>query len=317
MGISLFGLFGVVLFIILVGGVLYHIYYLDGVKDWKKLTISFFLIFGVASVYISGLGMKMQTELVCLMLVIIFIMRWGNLGKKVEYRPYLDEDGVSELVAAVAQLSRKKCGATIVIERDYDLEEVIETGKNLDSIHVDKDVVEMIWKNDETNLGAMVIRNSRIISVNGRLPLVTSSQLSRAGAGIREYACLGAVETFEAAAICVNGSTGKISLMGHIDKDVNIDLGFELKDMNIESGVSEEAIRERLTMFLIGKKDARTLDELNNPKPKESKKKKLTKEERLELREQKKRERLEKKEKGKKKAEPEQVKEPEPKGFFG
>ncbi|MFV1457643.1 diadenylate cyclase, partial [Bacillus mycoides] len=234
-----------------------------------------------------------------------------------------DEDGVRSLVAAVAELSRKKCGATIVIEREYDLEEVIVTGKQLDRIHVDREVIEMMWENKDTSLGAMVIRNSRIICVNSKLPLVTSSQLSRAGAGVREYACLGAVETFEAAAICVNGSTGKISILGRIGGDVSIDLGFELKDMNIESGVSEEAICKRLTMFLLGKKDVKTLEELNNPQPEVDKKKKLTKEERLALREEKKRKRLEEKENKKKapvgsgKESTGKDDEPVAKGFFG
>lgn len=316
---SVSALINIILFILLVSGILYHIYQLSGVKGWKKFLISFLLIFSVGSVYIQGLGGKMQTELVGMMLVIVFIMRWGNLGKKVPYIPYMQDDDLRLLVSVVSELARERVGATIVIERDYDLEEVIVTGKQLDKVHLDADILQLLWKHEETSHGAMVIKNSRIVSVNSKLPLVTSSQLARAGAGTREYASLGAVETFEAVAIAVNGKVGKISIMGVLDREMVIDLGLTLKDIDVVSGVTEEQLYERLKMFLTGTK--KTAQKAEHEKKRKERGKPKTKEERKAQKEQERqnriKEREERKAKGKNKKEEVVEVVEEPKSFWG
>lgn len=316
---SVSALINIILFILLVSGILYHIYQLSGVKAWKKFLISFLLIFSVGSVYIQGLGGKMQTELVGMMLVIVFIMRWGNLGKKVPYIPYMQDDDLRLLVSVVSELARERVGATIVIERDYDLEEVIVTGKQLDKVHLDADILQLLWKHEETSYGAMVIKNSRIVSVNSKLPLVTSSQLARAGAGTREYASLGAVETFEAVAIAVNGEVGKISIMGVLDREMVIDLGLTLKDIDVVSGVTEEQLYERLKMFLTGTK--KTAQKAEHEKKRKERTKPKTKEERKAQKEQERmnriKEREERKTKGKNKKEEVMEVLEEPKSFWG
>ncbi|PGT90045.1 DNA integrity scanning protein DisA nucleotide-binding domain protein [Bacillus thuringiensis] len=312
-----------VLFILLVSGILYHIYYLQGVKTWKKLTIGALLIFAVGSVYIQGLGVRMQTELVSMMLVIVFILRWGNLGKKVEYRPYIEENNLRLLVSVVSELARERVGATVVIETQYDLEEVIETGKQLDKVHMDRDILELLWKHEETNQGAMVIKNSRIVSVNSKLPLVTSSQLARAGAGTREYASLGAVETFEAVAIAVNGTVGKISMMGILDREMVIDLGLTLKDVDVANGITEEQIYERLQTFLAGT-TKKTQTAQKTKKEKRERPTPLTKEERKAKQEMERQKRLQEREERKQKAKmkregkvEEATHTDEPKSFWG
>lgn len=315
-------LINLVLFILLVSGILYHIYYLDGVKTWKKGTIGALLIFAVSSVYIQGLGGRMQTELVCMMLVIVFILRWGNLGKKVEYRPYIEEKDLRLLVSVVSELARERVGATVVIETKYDLEEVIETGKQLDKAHMDRDILELLWKHEETNQGAMVIKNSRIVSVNSRLPLVTSSQLARAGAGTREYASLGAVETFEAVAIAVNGTVGKISMMGVLDREMVIDLGLTLKDIDVAGGITEEQIYARLQTFLAGTtKKTKTTQKKQKGKKTKERQAPLTKEERKAKQEMERQKCLqERKQKAKRKKEgivEEETPTKEPKSFWG
>ena len=130
---------------------------------------------------------------------------------------------VDELVSALTDLSRKRIGALIVIERRTGLNDLIETGTRLDA-EISAALVENIFEpNTPLHDGAVIIRDDRIVAAACILQLTDDNSLSRE-LGTRHRAAIGASETTDAVALIVSEETGIIStardgkLSRHLDK---------------------------------------------------------------------------------------------------
>ena len=118
---------------------------------------------------------------------------------------------VAEIVRAICNMSRKKIGALIVVERHTGLEDVIETGTRLDA-EISAPLIENVFE-PKTPLhdGAMIIRGQRINAAACILPLSEDTSISR-DLGTRHRAAIGITETTDAVSLIVSEETGTISM---------------------------------------------------------------------------------------------------------
>lgn len=121
------------------------------------------------------------------------------------------EQPVSELVRALSNMSRKKIGALIVIERQTGLGDVIETGTRVDA-EISAPLIENIFEpNTPLHDGAMIVCNRRITAAACILQLTDDNTISRE-LGTRHRAAIGITETTDAVSLIVSEETGIISM---------------------------------------------------------------------------------------------------------
>ncbi len=118
---------------------------------------------------------------------------------------------IDQICAAVADLSRTKTGALIVISRTTKLDEISETG-----ITINADVNSFLLRNIFFNKaplhdGAVVIDEARIVAAGCLLPLTRRTDVD-ADLGTRHRAAIGMSETSDAITIIVSEETGTISM---------------------------------------------------------------------------------------------------------
>lgn len=118
---------------------------------------------------------------------------------------------VSEIVKALNDMSRKRIGALIVIERSTKLGDVIESGTVVDA-EISSHLIENIFEpNTPLHDGAMIIRDERIAAAACILPLTDDYSISRE-LGTRHRAAIGMTETTDAVTLIVSEETGIISM---------------------------------------------------------------------------------------------------------
>ena len=132
----------------------------------------------------------------------------GLPGKE---KPERVEESVQEIVRAMSDMSRKRIGALIIIERHTGLGDVIETGTRVDA-EISAPLIENIFEpNTPLHDGAMVILNRRIEAAACILPLSSDPSISK-DLGTRHRAAIGITETTDAVSLIVSEETGIISM---------------------------------------------------------------------------------------------------------
>jgi uncharacterized protein (TIGR00159 family) len=118
---------------------------------------------------------------------------------------------LEEIVRACQELSRKRVGALIVLEREILLGDQIETGTQLDAA-VRKDLLISVF-NPYSPLhdGAVMIQNGRLAYAGCILPLTLREDLPD-GVGTRHRAAVGLSEDTDAVVVVVSEETGGISV---------------------------------------------------------------------------------------------------------
>ena len=130
-------------------------------------------------------------------------------------------DGIAD---AVANMSKTRTGALIVVEKQTGINEIIETGVKIDA-RLTRELLENIFvPNTPLHDGAVVIRGDRIAAAGCFLPLTENPNLSKQ-LGTRHRAALGITESSDALAIIVSEETGVISMAqnGKLTRYLDID----------------------------------------------------------------------------------------------
>ncbi|NLJ41247.1 MAG: TIGR00159 family protein [Clostridiales bacterium] len=118
---------------------------------------------------------------------------------------------VDGILTAVANMSKTRTGALIVIERQTGINEIIETGIWLDARLTGELLENIFVPSTPLHDGAVVIRMDRIAAAGCFLPLTENPNLSKQ-LGTRHRAALGISESSDALAIVVSEETGVISM---------------------------------------------------------------------------------------------------------
>ena len=224
--------------ILLVAVILYKSY--EMLKDTRAITLAkgMFVMMGVAlGAYILELHaiywlLSKSIYLLFMALPIVFqpelrraLERIGQ-GKFLGSAVYLNAEEadtlVNEIDKVVFNMSAKKIGALIVLEREIGINEIIDTGIRVDGLVTAPFMMNVFIHNTPLPDGAAVIRGNRMIAAGCLLPLTENRGLSTE-LGTRHRAALGLSEQCDAVVVIVSEETGIVSIAenGHITRRLN------------------------------------------------------------------------------------------------
>ena len=224
--------------ILLVAVILYKSY--EMLKDTRAITLAkgLFVMMGVAlGAYILELHaiywlLSKSIYLLFMALPIVFqpelrraLERIGQ-GKFLGSAVYLNAEEadtlVNEIDKVVFNMSAKKIGALIVLEREIGINEIIDTGIRVDGLVTAPFMMNVFIPNTPLHDGAAVIRGNRMIAAGCLLPLTENRSLSTE-LGTRHRAALGLSAQCDAVVVIVSEETGIVSIAenGHITRRLN------------------------------------------------------------------------------------------------
>jgi conserved hypothetical protein TIGR00159 len=200
-------------------GVLYFLRITKGIQILKGL-IFLALIWALASLLdlrtVSTIFEKLWT-VGLFSLVVIFqpeirkaLSKLGQATKLTSSKP-LEERVVERIVRACAFMSERQIGALIVIERNQNLEPLLEGCVTIDAVVSVELLITIFDPLTPLHDGAVVIRGDRIAYASCVLPLSKSSEIPKRY-GTRHRAGLGISEESDAIAVIVSEETGEISV---------------------------------------------------------------------------------------------------------
>ena len=122
-----------------------------------------------------------------------------------------DDSGiVKEIVNALIELSKRKVGALIVIERETKLDEYLPTGTLVDAKITSALIQNIFEPNTPRHDGAVIVRDGRIHYAACVLPLFDDANISRE-LGTRHRAAMGVSQASDSLTLVVSEETGVIS----------------------------------------------------------------------------------------------------------
>ena len=157
-----------------------------------------------------------------------------RLEKNLETRT---KEDIYKIVIAAKELSNTKTGGLIVLERDIQLNDIMDTGVKIDADVSPQLIVNLFVPNTPLHDGAIIISKNKIAAAACILPLSDDKQISK-GLGTRHRAALGISRETDAIAVVVSEETGKISIA---------------KDGVLIADLKEEALKNILIKNLVTK----------------------------------------------------------------
>ncbi len=223
--------------ILLVAFLLYRLY------ELVKGTIAIRIFVGVISIYllwllVTALQMQLMSQIFrqfinvgVIALIIVFqqeIRRFllaignseffQNIGAKGGLWDWLGKAGsnkislnIHALSEAVFNLAETKTGALVVIEREANIQAIIDTGKKVNADISAMLIESIFFKNSPLHDGALIIRGNRLTSASCTLPLSLKSSIPSIY-GMRHKAAIGLSEESDAVVIVVSEETGEVAL---------------------------------------------------------------------------------------------------------
>lgn len=222
-----------ILDIFLVAVLLYQLYRL------VRGTVAFNLIIGLISVYLfwivvkalnmeligTIMGQFIGVGLIALIIVfhpeirrfLIFIGKNYNVNRillldrifGVHRSKSSDSEFVDVITETCASLSKSKTGALIVIARNFELTEQINSGEPLNADISSSLLRTIFFKNTPLHDGAVIIKGSSIAAAGCILPL-TQREVDKT-MGLRHRAAIGITESTDALSVVVSEERGSIS----------------------------------------------------------------------------------------------------------
>ena len=196
--------------------------------DYFNMTMLEWLFGSISEVFVLAIIVLFQPEIRRLLLL---------LGQNPLVRRFVSSSDqnemVTEVTAAVEEMTKKKIGALIAFERSTGLRSYIETGAQLHA-RVTRDLlITIFYAQNPLHDGAVIIRNQRLEAARCILPVSTSMKLNP-NLGLRHRAAVGLTEQTDAFVLVVSEETGHISISRDGDLLSNLSLD-ELRDHLIDA----------------------------------------------------------------------------------
>ena len=161
------------------------------------------------------------------------------------------KENIYKLVIAALELSKKKTGALIVIERDIKIKDIVNTGILIKSEISPQLLVNIFEPKTPLHDGAVIISENQIMAAACMLPLASDADIAKE-LGTRHRAGIGISKESDAIAIIVSEETGKISIAK--DGTLIADLKEEaLKKILIKNIVTDKFVTEKKDYKIIFK----------------------------------------------------------------
>ncbi len=176
------------------------------------LTIVYFL----ASVLdLAALKWVMQTFLSSILLIVIIRRALTQVGKS----PFLKhtdvaEKDLEEIIRTLFYLAKRRIGALIVIERETNLGDFIESGFKLDARLSKELLISIFMPVSPLHDGSVIISKGRIQHAGCILPLTQNPYINKRY-GTRHRAGIGLTEETDAVVMVVSEETQEISIVRH------------------------------------------------------------------------------------------------------
>lgn len=122
---------------------------------------------------------------------------------------------IHAIVEASARLSARQHGALIVIQRQDNLDQYIETGVQMRAHVTPELLLQIFYPDTPLHDGAVIISGERIVAAACVMPLSASGVLNRTPErqmGLRHRAALGISEISDAVSVVVSEQSGSISI---------------------------------------------------------------------------------------------------------
>ena len=121
------------------------------------------------------------------------------------------KEDIYKVIIAAEELAKEKTGALIVIERDIQIKDIIDTGVAINAEVSPQLLVNLFTPNTPLHDGAVIISKNKIAAAACILPLADDKDIARE-LGTRHRAALGISKESDAIAVVVSEETGKISV---------------------------------------------------------------------------------------------------------
>lgn len=119
---------------------------------------------------------------------------------------------VEEIVKAAGQLSQRRHGALMVMERESNLGDLIEQGVPVDGALTKELLASIFHPSSPMHDGAVILQEGRVASAGCILPLTLRTDLPE-GLGTRHRAAVGITEETDALVVVVSEETASISVV--------------------------------------------------------------------------------------------------------
>ena len=136
--------------------------------------------------------------------------RYFGIGVEKDVASKMKED-IYKIVIAAKELSNEKIGGLIVIERDIQINDIMDSGVRIDADVSPQLLVNLFVPKTPLHDGAVIISNNKIAAAACILPLADDKDIAT-GLGTRHRAALGISRETDAIAVVVSEETGKISI---------------------------------------------------------------------------------------------------------
>ncbi len=124
------------------------------------------------------------------------------------------ERDLEEIINAIYYLSKRKIGALIILEREMGLQELVESGTELDA-HLSKEILISIFMPvSPLHDGGVIISKGKVQTAGCILPLTQNPYISKKY-GTRHRAALGLSEETDSVILVVSEETQKVSMVQH------------------------------------------------------------------------------------------------------
>ena len=149
--------------------------------------------------------------------------RLGRTGWQLALVRQDQDQTIDVAVRAASRLARQRHGALIVFERETGLQEVIDTGVEMNAALSAELLGSIFMPNTPLHDGAVIVRGDQIIAAGCTLPLTDSAL--QAHLGMRHRAAVGITEGTDAIVIVVSEERGSMGLAVQGRMRPNLDEG--------------------------------------------------------------------------------------------
>lgn len=180
------------------------LFVLSVVAQWVHLIAVNWLISSLRTVWVIAFVIIFQPEL---RRALALLGQNPLLSRFVHVR---ESGAIPEIVKSVQDLSDKRIGALIVLERDQGLKNFEETGTPIDARVTAELIGTLFTPSSPLHDGAVIIQGDRVVAAGCTLPLSQDERVAPA-LGMRHRAALGLTEESDALVIVVSEESGSIA----------------------------------------------------------------------------------------------------------
>ena len=174
------------------------------------------------------------------------VTKYFGIGIEKDLSTKTKED-IYKIVIAAKELSNEKIGGLIVIERDIQIKDIMDSGVKIGADVSPQLLVNLFVPKTPLHDGAVVISNNKIEAAACILPLADDKDIAKE-LGTRHRAALGISRETDAIAVVISEETGKISIA---------------KNGTLIADLKEEALKNILIKNIVTKR----FGEQTNSKP--------------------------------------------------